>query len=238
MTANNAIIAQLATDNLPVVFVDTCCILDVVNSIHLKELPENYGILVNELLSINKTSINLITCDTVETEWNNNIKKVLSTLEQELIKTDRNISTSYNLLNKLLQSTYSIPANLKELNVQTHIGNLSETFLNQCIKLEHSNQHGSLAMSRMLKHIAPAKKGKSEPGDCLIIETFLDMCEQLRTSGFDKLIIFFTANKSDFGTHGKLISPLDAQFDAYGAILINHINHLLSFISLQAPNQA
>ena len=111
---------------------------------------------------------------------------------------------------------------------------LSENFLNTCLSLERKDEHTIRAMQRVRKNEAPARKGKPEPKDCEIVESFLELAQRLRNSGFSHRIIFFTANKDDFGTNRELKQPLGTQFSELNAELINSIDHVLAVARGQA----
>ena len=221
---------------LPVVFFDSCSILDIVNSLHSNSLPENYALSAFELIKLHKTSIWLITSQNVCEEWKDNIDNVLSTMDKEILKVDRNISSMTSLSNLLLNTSYQFP-NISSLKITKHVRALSERFLNTCLHIERKVEHTLRAMQRVRKNEAPARKGKPEPKDCEIIECFLDTCKSLKSKGFKGRFLFFTANKDDFGSNKKLKPPLDRQFSEIGAELINSIDHVLAIAKGQEHKQ-
>lgn len=212
----------------PVLFIDTCSILDIINSVHMNVFSENYAISALELISLHGNDVWLTTSQNVKEEWNDNIDAVISTMEREILKVDRNISSMLMVVNALLNASYSTPQKISSLNITKHIRSLSETFLNTCLTLERKDVHTIRAMQRVRKNEAPARKGKPEPKDCEIVESFLELAQQLRKSGFAQRLIFFTANKEDFGTNIKLKQPLDTQFSQLSAELINSIDYVLA----------
>lgn len=217
----------------PVLFIDTCSILNIINSVHMNSLSEKYAILALELSRLHGANVWLTTSQNVKEEWIDNIDAVITTMEREVSKVDRNISSMLLVANTLLNASYSIPQKISSLNISTHIRSLSETFLNTCLLLERKDEHTIRAMQRVRKNEAPAQKGKPEPKDCEIVECFLDLGQQLRDSGFSQRLIFFTANKDDFGTNRELKQPLDTQFSALNAELINNIDHVLAIVKGQ-----
>ena len=85
-------------DEQPVFFFDTCSILDILNSIHLHGLSDSYANNMLELIKINGTSCWLVSCQNVNEEWIDNIDAVLSTMDKEIKKLDRSISSTISVL--------------------------------------------------------------------------------------------------------------------------------------------
>ncbi|BDP36340.1 DUF4935 domain-containing protein [Vibrio parahaemolyticus] len=225
---------ELLENEQPVLFFDTCSILDILNSLHLHGLPDSYASNMLELIKINEKSCWLISCQNVNEEWADNIEVVLSTMDKEIKKLDRSISSIINVTNLVLNTNHSMPPKFSDLSISSKIRSLSEHFLKSCRSIERTNDHTLKAMQRVRKLEAPARKGKLEPKDCEIVECFLELCQELRAAGFNEKIIFVTANKDDFGTYNNLKSPLDTQFSSHQAILINSVEHVLAIAKGQA----
>lgn len=218
----------------PVLFIDTCSILDIINSLHMSSLSEKYAISALELNKLHGSNIWLTTSQNVREEWSDNIESVIATMDREASKVDRNVSSMLQVSNVLINASYSMPQKISSLNISAHIRALSEQVLNTCLLLERKDEHTLRAMQRVRKNEAPARKGKPEPKDCEIVECFLELGQELRNSGFTQKLIFFTANKDDFGTNRELKQPLDTQFLAIDAELINNIDHVLAIARGQA----
>lgn len=187
-----------------------------------------------ELIKINGKSCWLVSCQNVNEEWIDNIDTVLSTMDKEIKKLDRSISSTINVTNLVLNANYSMPPKFSGLSISSKIKSLSESFLNSCRCIERTNDHTLKAMQRVRKLEAPARKGKLEPKDCEIVECFLELCQELRGAGFNEKIIFVTANKDDFGSYNDLKPPLDTQFSSNQALLINSVDHVLAIARGQA----
>ncbi|MBU2986812.1 DUF4935 domain-containing protein [Saccharophagus degradans] len=215
-------------------FIDTCSILDIINSLHMNSLSEKYAISALELSKLHGSDIWLTTSQNVREEWSDNIDSVIATMEREALKVDRNVSSMLTVSNTLLNASYFLPQKISSLNISAHIRSLSEAFLDTCLSLERKDDHTLRAMQRVRKNEAPARKGKPEPKDCEIVECFLELGHKLRAYGFSQKLIFFTANKDDFGTNRELKQPLDNQFSTINAELINNIDHVLAIAKGQA----
>ncbi|EPC6137650.1 PIN domain-containing protein [Vibrio cholerae] len=224
----------IINNQLPVFFFDTCSILDVLNSLHLNGLSESYAKNMISLIKSNGKTCWLVSCQNVNEEWSDNIETVLYTMNREIAKTDRNISSMFGVTNLVLNTSYPIPQRISSLNISDKVKALSENFLKSCLPLERKDDHTLKAMQRVRKLEAPARKGKLEPKDCEIVECFLELCQELRDSGFGERVIFVTANKDDFGTPSNLKPPLDSQFSCHNAQLISSIDCILAISKGQA----
>lgn len=222
---------RIMENEIPVLFVDTCSILNIVNSLHINSLSENYAMSALELSKLHGQKIWLISSQNVKEEWKDNIDSVIGTMEREALKVDRNVSSMLRVSNLLLNASYLLPQKISNLNISPNLKGLSEKFLNTCLLLERTDEHTVRAMQRVRKNEAPARKGKPEPKDCEIVECFIELGQELRNTGFAEKLIFFTANKDDFGTSRKIKKPLDDQFSCIDAQLTNNIEHVLAIAS-------
>lgn len=63
------------------------------------------------------------------------------------------------------------------------------------------------ATDRMNRNIAPARKGKESYKDCVVIETYLDAIDTLRTAGMPTMAVFLSSNTKDYLTEGRVLKP-------------------------------
>ncbi|MFD1261637.1 PIN domain-containing protein [Entomomonas asaccharolytica] len=220
---------EIKEKSLPVLFFDTCSILNMLNSIHIDYLPEHYLEIILILLEQHQNDCWLVSCENVYEEWKDNINAVTETLNKEIKRVDRNVNVILKTANSFLGTSHITPP-IEQLNIANKIKQLSDDFLKTSFLIQRIGEYSIKAMNRVRKCEAPAKRGKSEPKDCEIIECFLDLCNVLRNKGFSQKIIFFTANKSDFGSFKDIKPPLDSQFNSVHAELITNIEHLYRIV--------
>ena len=121
---------------------------------------------------------------------------------------------------------------MTSLNLQGHLENLSRNFLNHCLIIKQEDSHSVKAMHRIQKCLAPAKKGKPEPKDCVIFEAFLDISEKVRGLGYSGKIYFVTSNSSDYG---KVNAPLiNEELNRINATLIDNLQWALAIAESRA----
>ncbi len=229
LSLENAV-ENILTINQAVIFFDTCTLLNVVNSSHDKNLPSSYASNFIKLLDGHTICIS---SQTVYEEWFDNIDNVSKTMSKEshnLVQRVHQFTHTYNSINATDIQFDELHLLESELNIQ--LQSLSKRFINEAIFLQRTDSHIVRASHRVRAYQAPSKKGKSELKDCEIFESFLELAQSLRNNNFDKDIVFFTANKDDFGTHEKPKTPLDVELSSVNAYLINRINHLLHHLNL------
>ncbi|WP_127346410.1 PIN domain-containing protein [Pseudidiomarina mangrovi] len=226
----NTGLAQILIKDKPILFVDTCSILNLFNSIHQSELSESYVMAMNELILSHSKDLWLISYETIYEEWRDNIDNVEKTLKRELARLDRNISVAYNVSNKLHHTKHKLPHKASLLSLSDFLKQQSEIFFDTSIVLERRDVHSLRGMHRVRRNLAPAKRGKPEPKDCEIVECFLELAKELRAHAYESRILFLTANKDDFGKPQKLKPPLDHDFSNVNAELVTNIDHALAIV--------
>lgn len=65
----------------------------------------------------------------------------------------------------------------------------------------------NLAMDRMNRNIAPARKGKDSAKDCIVLETCLGAVGALRTKGLPTKAVFLSSNTKEYLTEGRVLQP-------------------------------
>lgn len=74
------------------------------------------------------------------------------------------------------------------------------------------------AFSRVTQNRTPAKIGKNSIEDCVVVESYLELAQDLRDQGHRGPIIFASSNTKEFlsGTPRKLNADIDAEFTTLG----------------------
>ena len=219
---------KLLQDNSPILFLDTCTILDGVNSLHHTNLDSGYlQLFENAIQQQQNNKLNLITSESVNEEFQNNIKNVVEMAKKEIQKTQQK-SIQLQKIALHLSNTSTSTSNLASYDLHNLARNKSEQLLNACLVSKRISEYSVNAMNRIRRNVAPAQRGGGEAKDCEIIECFLSLSKKLRDKGFSEPIVFITSNTKDFGKNGILRSPLDDNFSDVGAQYTNHLNHALN----------
>lgn len=228
------VISDIQKCSQRVIFVDTCSILNVINSTHQKALSDKYISEVEELIELhNNNKIWLVANEIVHKEWNDNIEKVMLDAKNSFKNTQRNSAIFIHLSNLLLGTNLqNFDHNLFD-QIENKLRQFSEKFLFTCRLLCRESEHSIKAGDRVYRCIAPSKKGKDSFKDCEVFECFWDFSNQLRTSGFQEKIVFFTYNTEDYGKVNAPLGQLKQDFQHINAELVTNIGHVLAIAKLQ-----
>jgi hypothetical protein len=145
----------------------------------------------------------LLSNETAHKEWNDNISNVKQELEKEVKKLEYTREKLVAAANVLFKIDHAHGQKMTSINLHNHLEVLSRNLLNHCLIVEQEDNHCAKGMQRSIKCLAPAKKGKSEPKDCVIFEAFLDISDRVRKLGYSGEIYFVTSNSNDYGKANK-----------------------------------
>ena len=184
---------RISNSSAPVLFIDTCIFLDILRStfrdnIHVDAIAAALSLI--KMSEIDPAKVWLLTNETVHAEWGDNIINVKQELEKEVKSLERTREKLVIAANVILKIEHPYGQKMTSINLQGHLENLSRNLLSHCLITEQDYNHCAMGMQRSIKCLPPAKKGKSEPKDCVIFEAFLDISEKVRKLGYRKEIYF------------------------------------------------
>ncbi|TAF09377.1 MAG: hypothetical protein EAZ77_05030 [Nostocales cyanobacterium] len=217
----------------PVLFLDTCIILDIIRSPFRDNISTNEISASLELINksqLNNRSVWLVTNEIVYTEWKENIETVKIELTEEIKKAELKREKMVNTANIIFDFNHDVGQIIKTLNLPEHLGNLSKSLLDKCEKIAIDDSHYVEAMKRINKCDAPAQRGKDSAKDCQIFAAFLDIGKQLRNKNFHKNICFITTNYQDYGKPNAPKSPLDQELISINAKYLNKLEWGLAIV--------
>lgn len=211
----------------PLIFLDTCTILNVINALHLMSIPEKYIEHANQLIGLQKKGlIWLTTSENVTEEYSDNIDQVSKTAEKSISDITRHVKVMQSFANTLT-STSNVATEFSSYRLHSHAKSVADNLLNVCSIVKRKPDYSVRAMARVRKNLAPARQGGGEAKDCEIIECFYDLANSLRNRNFKSPIIFLTSNTKDYGKTKELKPPIDTEFTAIKAEYANYIDHAL-----------
>ncbi|MEA5618537.1 PIN domain-containing protein [Cronbergia sp. UHCC 0137] len=217
----------------PVLFLDTCIILDIIRSPFRDNISTNEISASLELISkaqLNNHSVWLVTNEIVYTEWKQNIETVKIELTEEIKRAELKREKMVNAANIIFNYNHDFGQIIKTLNLPEHLGNLSKSLLDKCEKIAIDDSHYVEAMKRINKCDAPAQRGKDSAKDCQIFAAFLDIGKQLRNKNFQKNIYFITTNYQDYGKPNAPKLPLEQELISINAKYLNKLEWGLAII--------
>ncbi|EMY0608943.1 PIN domain-containing protein [Citrobacter freundii] len=193
------VINEIVRSTAPVLFIDTCIYLDVIRSPIRTNISKDTAKWAKILTGKAKEKVFwLVTCKTIQDEWQDNVSNVVSELDREAKKMETSNLHFHSVLSSIDNEYVKPTWNGVTLGVAEGFKKISESMLNESMVIECEDKHSVSAMSRIKRCIAPASKGKLEPKDCEIFEVFLDMAKRLRDGDYSGNIYFVSSNTTDY----------------------------------------
>ncbi len=200
------------THPAPIIFLDTCAILDIPRSFY-RELASS-SLIPRSLGAVRAASdappkLHLIVTEGVDGEYAKNLPETLQDLQERIIHFSQvSLSLPSTADSSPLRSGLaSIEKNLEVLTNQIHQSSRTIATEQACV---------SKARQRLSAGTAPGKRGSTNDADCIIIEHFLEFVAKLRALGFQGSCIFVSSNHRDFGRAPNPKTPLDSEFANLG----------------------
>ncbi len=215
-----AVEAQLRADDRPVLFLDTCILLDIIRATY-RCLGIGYiqkALELHTLLTSNPPHCALIVASMVPTEWADNAPKVKDEVQSHLKKIQEQASHFHDACASLGMALAFGRPFYPGVGLAEKLYDLSKALLDGSIRLDRDSGCESRGVGRVVAKIPPSKQG-GEVKDCIIVEECLELARQLRANGFARKCVFCTSNMDDYGEPGGKLHPtLAADFAAVGMI--------------------
>jgi hypothetical protein len=214
----------------PVVFLDSCVLLDIVRA-PLRNVTIEVRVAHQLLASVRKVpkSVYLIIGSPTPTEWTDHIDEA-----------EKDCATAVNSCNAVAEVCGHLavpgvaPLPPVALGLPGLLRRLSGDLLAAAITLDHDAGALSRAVNRVVASSLPAKKGGKGAKDAVILEHALEATRQLRAAGFLGACIFTSSNTSDFAAPKStalhpLLAPDFAPLNLLYATSLTHAEtHLLT----------
>jgi len=223
----------IAAKPAPVLFLDTCTILDVLRAPCRETIAVEEISAAMALISLNgqpTPGVWLVTNETVYGEWTANLDAVKTELERESKKIERLRSRLVGAVDIIYGRVHEVGHRVEHLKLSEHLENLSRQLLSVSQKVKIADPHSLNAMNRVRKYMAPACRGKQEAKDCEIFEAFLDVGRTLRTRGFADSICFVTANSDDYGKPTEPKNALGTDLASINARYVGSLSWALAVV--------
>ena len=216
MPSITAVADQLVAADLPVIFLDTCILLDIIRAI--KRRYKNCISAAKELHAAATTPpprCSMVVSHIVRKEWVDHEKELLDEVTRHLIEIEDQSKHFHDACDIFGIVPGFARANYAGHSMGERLCELSRQLLNCGIEVESDNECSGRAMERVIHGIPPSSKGH-EAKDCTILEEYLAVCRCLHAAGFGKKKVFCTSNTTDFceiggkGPHSKLAPDFTA----------------------------
>lgn len=214
----NVDINLLAKKNVPVLFADTCILLDVIRDVTRDSVIKNDVDSGLHLLSEAEKGINLFVL-------------IAPQVRTELIDNEGIVeSESKNSLDKFIErmtkvdtisSLYGASDNISLDHLKDHVDR-AKSFLDRWKDIVYLVPQDESVLVRAFRRvtlsIAPAKKGKDSMKDCVVTETYLDAAKALRNAGLTAPLVFASSNTKDYCEGKNLADGLVNDFKNYNIL--------------------
>ena len=200
MTLIADIIRDIAANPAPVLFLDTCILLDVVRA-PLRSKPDEVRFAQLFLTSVQKNpkTLHLLVPSPVQPEWDTHIQERVN-----------ECATAVNACNSVaavcghlaLPVVAALPAGV--LKMPELLRQLSADLLAACVAIDNDGLALARAVDRIVASRHPVKQPHSKGAkDSVILEHAVETTAQLRSAGFAEICIFVSSNTADFANPGS-----------------------------------
>ena len=209
---------KIASEDLPILCLDTCSILDILRDPTRREqrVHEHQSSLA--LLEEAETNNNLcvLIADQVYEEFSCHVDEIQHEAEEALKKFMRQMERVDSLVN-LHGSSGRVLASHWNDHVQRS-RNVANRWIDVSLRIEQSDDIMSKAALRSSQAITPARKGKDSIKDCIVLETYYDCVRCLREIGLTSFVVFCSSNTRDYTDMGSsaIRQDIENEFDGLG----------------------
>jgi len=210
--------AQLRAENRPVLFLDTCILLDGIRATY-RCLASGYvqrAAGLRTMLTADPPQCTLVVASMVPKEWHDNAASVRDEVRAHLVKMQEQAVHFHEACGALgIGLTFGRPF-YPGAHLADRLYDLSKALLDGSTCLDPDVGCMSRGVGRVVAKTPPSRQG-GEVKDCVIVEECLELTRQLRANGFARKCVFCTSNMDDYGDPGGgLHATLAAEFVAVG----------------------
>lgn len=212
MTTIAQAVANLTANPRPVLFLDTCAVLDIVRA-PLRSLTPTVraGLELRTLASAGR--VQLFVQDIVPREWTDNLPSARKDGETGILA----FTATWELAHEFGQPAPPLPA-LPPATLIDELEKLSKELLDAAEVIERDRHGMSSAIDRVAAKLKPASgKSQGQVKDCHILCHALRLSELLTASGYPRWRILVSSNKSDFAAPIATVFHQDIVNDANAA---------------------
>ncbi len=200
---DEAVKALIATDR-PILFLDTCILLDIIRSTHrcLAKYAEHATELA-ALASADPPGCSMVVSSIVPQEWSENVQAVTEETIRHLHRIEEQSSHFHDACQALGIAVATPRTLYGQSGVTEALQDLSRSLMDRSVHLDADSECHARAVGRVLSRTPPALK--KEVKDSAILEEYLAVCRGLQAGGFSRKRVFCTSNTADYCMAGGVL---------------------------------
>lgn len=212
--------------NKPVIFWDTCSLLDIVRLPVREDRAELLTKIIETKNKIVDAKLLSVASTVTITEWNQNIGRV----EEEFEKYVKTLNTNYNnfikFVNEFALTKKIPPINFKIYKLSDALIRIAQTINSKTLFIDY--QDFLLKATQRLLRKAPPAEFKNEYKDCLVWETCLEVRNHTRNQS--NFWGFITSNSSDYMISGNLHPAIDSECKSNSITFLRNWDLLYKYV--------
>jgi hypothetical protein len=200
MLASAEVARRIVAAPAPVLFVDTCALLDLMRdptrgTFSAGDIEAALRLL--ERAERRNDNLWLPIAAQVLDELRDNQANVKLEAGEKIRRLEETIHHVQSILAAYGLQTTAIAPTLVSSNFPDTANRVVERYFSAGLKTRNPRNIEKKAYARMAANRAPSSKGQ-QTKDCAVIESYLSLARQLRAQNFSGRIVFFTTNKKDY----------------------------------------
>ncbi|WP_273305989.1 PIN domain-containing protein [Victivallis lenta] len=212
----------------PVLFCDTCALLDVIRLPHRAKSGAVAEHTISAVLSIYdkicEASIYFVISELIPKEFGNNCPAEAATLQNHMARLKQHIEI-YEKISKKLLPTDLISSSFTFYDIESELKVICDKILEKAIILDINDEIRYATFNRVSECLYPAARGKESFNDCCIYETLLSMSREIKNCGITVSVGFITSNVNDFGATSAPKTNIQNDFRNLNINFFNTWNH-------------
>jgi hypothetical protein len=218
MPAIAAVVANLLARPRPILCLDTCDLLDIIQCVaegkarrleHVRRLIDT--------LALRPERVQLVVSYLVPIEWAQNHATVLADVEHKTRRVDEDLAEIHRAWQHVGSPLPGPSPSYAGAGLPAALAAQASTVLGWAIVLDRDDTCVGRALDRVQSKVRPSHAGMVK--DSIHLEHYLELCRQLHAPGFPERRVLVSANKADFweAKHKADIHPdLEPQLTAVG----------------------
>jgi hypothetical protein len=197
MPAIAAVVADLLARPRPVLCLDTCDLLDIIQCVaegKARRLEHVRRIL--DTLPLRPDDVKFVVSYLVPVEWVQRKAAVLTEVEDKMRSIDEAIAEIHLAWQYTGSPLSSTPPSYAGSGLPIALAALADRVLGWATMLDRDDACVNRAVDRVHNKLRPSHSGMVK--DSIHLEHYLELCRQLHASTFPSRRVFVSANKSDF----------------------------------------